>query len=1020
MGANTQLRPVVSRPAVRPARLPMPTAAALLEASENLCEAPDLDAVVTTARALLGALVPSAVLERNTQGRAIKSAGGVLCFRLQINLSEDEALTVTAPNNCDGEVLLRAAVGLIEARISALDQRTALAESVEQLGRAERLQHALYAIADQASAANADITTMFQALHQIVGTLMYAENFYIALYDAHQDSVRFPYFADTLDPDPPPPTSDLPMAEILHGPTWYVIRNGKPLMGSWEAIATQVDGPYLPTGPRSLDWLGAPLMHGNEVAGCVVLQSYDETHRYDEQDKTLLIFVAQHIQTALERRLAHAELERRVEERTLALRTANDVLQREVLERQRGEQLQAALFRIAELASTTDSIDAFYAAVHGVVGGLINARNFYIALLSEDGTELNFPYSVDEQGGKFESRKLGNGLTEYVMRRGTALLANAADVAKLRAGSAVAPTGPNAECWLGVPLVCADRTVGALAVQSYSPEHIYTRHDQELLTFVSYHIANALERIRAKDSLQRAYAELENRVEERTRDLRSEIAERKRIEEQLKYDTLHDSLTGLPNRTLLMQRLEHALARYHADPGQGFTVLFMDLDRFKVINDSVGHLVGDDLLREVGRRIRGCLKSSDVVARLGGDEFSVLLEGVHDAACARQIAERIISALNAPFRLVGKDLFTSTSVGITLAAQHYQSPDELLRDADSAMYRAKVGGRHRYVVFDDDMRKEAVSLLEVESDLRRGLTRHEFVPYYQPVVDLEHGTVIGYEALMRWRHPERGVLLPGAFLNVAEDTGISEAIDWQIFTQVCRDANALVKADDTFIAINLSPRHFSDPRLGKRLLALLDEFGVPASRLRVEVTERTLLENTAEVKQVLGELRRAGIGVALDDFGTGYSSLSYLRDYPLQVLKIDQSFVAGLNDDTESSCSAVIRAILAMAETLSINVIAEGVETPRQRDKLCGLGCRNAQGFLYAKAQPVDTWMGDAAPVFATLSATVGGSGKKTDDQTLAACAANDRKPLISPEASPPLRCIAVPHESDARGEAAE
>ena len=957
-------------PRAVPAGRPAPSATALLQASGNLWAAPDLDSVVATASALLIALVPGVAVERRDR-RELQPAAHDHRSPLQITLSRREVLVVTPPLGHDDTALLDAAAELIAARVDALDQRTALAESVEQLGKSERLQRALYAIADQASTAGTDLTSMFRALHEIVASLMYAENFYIVLHDAKRDTVRFPYYADTVDQELPFPETEFPMAEFNRGPTWYVIHDGKPLMGSLEAMDQQVDGPFDLAGAACEDWLGVPLLHGDEVVGCVVVQSYDKVHHYDEQDKTLLIYVAQHIQTALERRLAHAELERRVEERTVALSEANDVLQQEVLERQRGERLQAALFRIAELASSTDSIDEFYVAVHRVVGDLLNARNFYIALVSEDGAELSFPYRVDEHDHNPQPRKLGSGMTEYVLRKGTAVLADVAEIDRLRATREVIQHGTDSVCWLGVPLVCAEHTAGVLVVQSYSPEYHYNLRDQELLTFVSYHIANALERIRAKDSLRRAYAQLENRVDERTRalalanrDLRSQITERERIEARLKYETLHDSLTGLPNRTLLMQRLEHALTRYHADPEQSFAVLFMDLDRFKVINDSVGHLVGDDLLLQVGSRIRDCLKSEDVVARLGGDEFAVLLEGVHDATRACQIAERIINDLNAPFRLAAKELFTSTSVGIALAAPHYRNPDELLRDADSAMYRAKAAGRHRFAVFDDDLRKEAVSLLEVENDLRRGLTRNEFVPYYQPVVDIENGDVVGYEALMRWRHPQRGVLLPGAFLNVAEDTGTSETIDWQIFTQVCRDANALAGSNDAFVAINLSARHFNNPRFDQRLLGLLAEYNVPASRLRVEVTERALLENTPAVKCILQVFRDAGISISLDDFGTGYSSLSYLHQYPLQTLKIDRSFVANLSEGEEGSSDAVIRAILAMAETLSIDVIAEGVETPLQRDMLRKLGCRHVQGFLYAKAQPVDTWIGDAAPGF--------------------------------------------------------
>ncbi|HEU0276871.1 MAG TPA: EAL domain-containing protein [Rhodanobacteraceae bacterium] len=960
----------------------VPAAAASLRATGELWAAGDIDGIVGAARHLLETLVPGAGLQRSGRKETVDVAEAA-DYRRWIQLTEREVLVITAsPDRREEQSLLDSATALIDARIQALNKQSALTDSVEQLGRAERLQRALYAIADQASDTGGSLTEMFKALHAIVGTLTYAENFFIALYDTKQDTVRFPYFADNADHVPTFASSiegetqagaeqTWRMDDIAYGPTWYVIHDGKPLMGSLAAMGEQVAGPFHVSGSACEDWLGVPLLHGGKPAGCVVVQSYDAAHHYNEQDRTLLIYVAQHIQTALERRLAHAELEHRVEERTEALREANRVLQQQVLERQRGERLQAALFRIAELASTTDRLDNFYTAIHRVVGGLLYARNFYIALLSEDGTQLTFPYSVDERDVDRPPRTLTNGLTEYVLRNGTALLANAPEIARLRATGDVAQQGQDSVCWLGVPLVCADHTAGALAVQSYSPEHRYTLRDQELLTFVSYHIANALERVRAAESLRRAYSHLEHRVGERTRalalanrDLRAQIAERERIEARLKYETLHDSLTGLPNRTLLLQRLERALERYRTDPANGFAVLFMDLDRFKVINDSVGHLVGDDLLFQAGNRIRACLKSEDMVARLGGDEFGVLLEGVRDTSRACRIAERIINDLNAPFRLASKELFTSTSVGITLAAPHYKHPDELLRDADSAMYRAKSEGRHRYALFDEGLRRDAVSLLEVENDLRRGLTRDEFVPYYQPVVDIETGKVIGYEALMRWRHPQRGVLLPGEFLSVAEDTGTSETIDWQIFTQVCRDANALAGSNDAFVAINLSARHFSNPELDQRLLGLLAEYAVSASRFRVEVTERALLENTPAVKRTLGIFRRAGISISLDDFGTGYSSLSYLHQYPLQTLKVDQSFVASLGEHDEGNSSAVVRAILAMATTLSMQAIAEGVETVAQRDLLRTMGCRYVQGFLYSKAQPVDAWIGSTAPSF--------------------------------------------------------
>ncbi|HET7161350.1 MAG TPA: GAF domain-containing protein, partial [Rhodanobacteraceae bacterium] len=484
-------------------------AIALLQANGKLLAAADLDAVVGAARELLGALVPGVEIRRCTRGVGTRVTAGAFGQQLQISLSRRDFLLVTAPGDRTEAALLKAAANLIEARIEALGKQSVMAESVEHLGRSERLQRALYAIADQASSAGDDLTTMFQTLHSIVGSLMYAENFYIALYDATRDSVRFAYYSDVADPNIPNPHDEMSMTEILHGATWYVLHEGRPLMGAAESMRRSVAGPFRMVGAVCKDWLGVPLLHGTDVVGCVVVQSYDDAHHYSEQDKTLLIYVAQHIQTALERRLAHAELEHRVSARTAEL-------QQQVLERQRGERLQAALFRIAELASTTDSIEDFYANVHRVVGDLLYARNFYIALRSGDGTELTFPYLVDERDGTNPPRKFANGLTEYVMRRGKALLADSAELSRLHAAGEVVQHGPDSEYWLGVPLVCSERTVGVLVVQSYSPDRRYTSRDQELLTFVSYHIANALERIRATESLRCAHAELEHRVNERT------------------------------------------------------------------------------------------------------------------------------------------------------------------------------------------------------------------------------------------------------------------------------------------------------------------------------------------------------------------------------------------------------------------------------------------------------------------------------------------------------------------------
>ncbi|WP_329741554.1 EAL domain-containing protein [Dyella sp. A6] len=837
-----------------------------------------------------------------------------------------------------------------------------LYEAISRLALAERLQRALYAIAEQAASSHS-MPEMMRALHNIVASLMYAENFFVVLQDPMTGAVRFPYYVDTLDQHPPGAEQDIPFEDIRYSLSWNLLEGGQPIMGSMQELKRQFHGRFKLIGPACEHCLAVPLRRNDRVAGGIVIQSYRTDTRYNQQDMELLGYVAQHVQTALERREAQSDLEHRVADRTAALRAANRVLRQQVLQRQRGEQLQAALFRIAELASTPENREDFYAAMHSVIGSLLYARNFYIALYDSKEQQITFPYSVDEIDTDRMPRKPGRGATEYVMRHGKPLLADRETFDRLAEDGECVQTGARSVCWLGVPLVWDNQVKGALVVQSYSPEHVYDERDQELLTFVGYHVANALQRKHIADSLKQAYAGLERRVTERTRalalanrDLREQIAERERVERRLKYETLHDSLTGLPNRTFLLQRMEHALQKYLKDSAALFAVLFIDLDRFKVINDSVGHLVGDDLLFQVGGRIRACLKTRDVVARLGGDEFAVLLGNVDSQATAVQVAERIISELQMPFRLGAKEVFTSASVGIAIAGPHYQRPEELLRDADSAMYRAKDAGRHCTAVFDDRLRYEALSLLEMEGDLRRGLNRREFVPFYQPVVTLEDGRTVGYEALLRWRHPERGLLTPGDFLAVAEESGSAESIDWQIFEQVCVHARSLA-SEQTFISFNVSGRHFRSPDLDRRLLDLFKAHQVSPSHLRIEVTEHTLLENPAQVRRILGNLRAHGVGIALDDFGTGYSSLSYLHQYPIQTLKIDRSFIVEMEHE---GGIAVVRAIQVLADSLGMQVIAEGIEEEQQREALLQIGSRYGQGFLFSVPRAAEDWIGRA------------------------------------------------------------
>jgi diguanylate cyclase (GGDEF)-like protein len=874
------------------------------------------------------------------EGWAIDDARGRLACRIQ-RVEGRYALGLLVDGGHASREAIAEHVELLAPLAAAIFEKTLLTDSMRQLAHSEQLQSALFTIADMASS-DMDLDDMLREMHGIVGRFMYAENFYIALYHEAIDALRFIYLKDTIDPLARDSDELVPMSAMEGGLTWNLIRERRPLMGSIPHIRAQLSGPSRDYGTECFDWLGVPVLFGDRVRGALVVQSYVERPRYTQADQALLAYVGSHILNAVDRKLAQEELERRVEERTQEL--------------QRSVRVQQTLYRIAELSHTATNLDEFYAAVHRIVGEFLDARNFYIATLSEDGEHLHFPYYVDQFLSHGTSRRLGRGISEYVIRQGRPCLFDSADPAsharlrELEASGEIVSFGPDSDAWLGVPLLLGERVMGLLAVQSYTPGVGYTERDRELLTFISYQVANGLERQRAAAELKHAYADLERRVAERTVELSEQIEVREQIELRLKHQVLHDSLTGLPNRAYLRDQLVRALAHGGRDPGYRFAVLFMDLDRFKVINDSVGHLVGDALLKEVARRFGACVRSGrDMVARLGGDEFAILMD-LDTPDGAMRMAQRVIEALREPVRVEGKELFTGASVGIAMSSPAYTSPEDLLRDADIAMYRAKAAGRHRFEVFDEQLHEQALQLLETEGDLRRGVRRREFVPYFQPIVRLVDGSVVGYEALMRWKHPDRGVLPPAAFLHVAEASGNMEALDWQVFEQSMRLIPQLLEPGQ-YINLNFSPRHFRTPDLDGRFLALIEQTRVSPSQVRIEITEGALLENPEQVGRVFQRLQEQGVHVALDDFGTGYSSLSYLHRFRMQTLKIDRSFVGDLRPAEEGGSVAVVRAILALSRSQRMEAVAEGIETESQRQALLDLGCELGQGYLFARPE---------------------------------------------------------------------
>jgi diguanylate cyclase (GGDEF)-like protein len=427
-----------------------------------------------------------------------------------------------------------------------------------------------------------------------------------------------------------------------------------------------------------------------------------------------------------------------------------------------------------------------------------------------------------------------------------------------------------------------------------------------------------------------------------------DITERKRLEEVMSFHALHDQLTGLPNRRLFKDHLELALAQ-SARRGERVGVMFLDLDRFKLVNDTYGHLEGDELLRNCAQRIRDCVRAGDTVSRQGGDEFTVLLPGLKGASDALVIADKIAAELRRPFLVGGREFFTTASVGIAVHPDDGDTAETLLRNADTAMYDVKARGKNAARIFSAEMRAARLPRLELERDLRRALPNGEFVLHFQPQFSLRQGRMIGAEALIRWQHPQHGLMQPGTFIDLAEDAGLMGPISDWVIEEACRQLSVWHAGGhrELRVAVNLSPHEFSKPDLVARVAAVVARYGLPRDVLEIEITENVLLQDVPDVVDKLKELRARGIRISIDDFGTRYSSLNYLRSFPINTIKIDQSFIRDIESD--ESVSPIITAIVGIAKGFNLDLVAEGVENDTQRRVLERLGCDEMQGYLFAR-----------------------------------------------------------------------
>ncbi|MGK0502977.1 MAG: diguanylate cyclase (GGDEF)-like protein [Alteromonadaceae bacterium] len=830
--------------------------------------------------------------------------------------------------------------------------------------RAERVQKALFDISELASSVS-HLNRLYTAIHEIIADFMNADNFFVAFYEQDSQIVDFAYFVDEFDEQT---VKQLPADSLMDGMTGFILRTGQHLFykRAEEEVFAEDHGIKL-VGSQPFELLGVPLKRGSQVIGAMVVQTYDEGVHYTQEDLEVLLFVSQHIVTTVDRVKNRELTERTIRERTRQLRKINDDLQEEILERQKVESLQQALFEISELAANLEGdMSVFYSSLHEILARLISAPNCFISIIDESKQMLEFPYFSDMESEDVEARPMGLGLTEFVLRTGQAELINPPRVLELaEAGEidvSIAQTMLNsANSWLGSPLVVDGEVFGVIAVQTYGKHAKYTARDLELLRFVSHHIAVTMERKRSTEEIHRHNSELELRVAARTAELdrankylKQQIEERKEIELKLIHDAHHDSLTDLPNRSMFTSRLELAVASKQRYTENYFAVLFIDLDRFKVINDTLGHHAGDEFLVEVARRIALCIRGHDLLARLGGDEFVVLLDNFEDLTDVQEVASRIINSISEPFLLDGREMYSGASIGIANLESYYRSADEVLRDADAAMYQAKTLGRGRFVMFDKSMRDRLIEELELENEFRRALRDEEFEYFLQPVIDLRDNTTLYNEMYVRWCHPTFGKIAREQFRQVAEQSGLTLDLDLFQLRKACELlAHAKATGEDKGrIAVNVSIIHLLQASMVNKMISLIDEYKISPHDLVFEFDENDLNRRSQFILPAIKKLKRAGVTLVLDNFGSGLASLSYLFAYPFEFIKIDHRFVRSLPRSQRNL--KLIQSVMLISEHLKFKVIAEGVDSPAQLNALTDIECNYAQGKVLTRATVLD------------------------------------------------------------------
>lgn len=828
--------------------------------------------------------------------------------------------------------------------------------------RAEIVQNALLELSHIATQVPS-LEEFYLGVHHHLKKLISADNFFIATLDINTNTISVPFFADEKDAHPAQLYPEQSLSTLLQqGLTGYVFRTGKTLLCDESKVEELVEAQEIVNlGSPCHLWLGVPIKHEGIVTAVLVVQTYDTNVSYGDIEVELMTFICHHIAGVMERLKHQEQLEQAIQQRTKELSQAYDKLKQEVYERRRAERLQKSLFEIAELASSSSDNPEFYAQLHNVIRHLIPANNCYIALLNEQGTHLTFPFYVSQLGNQHPgTRPLQDGLTEYVLKHKRPLLLDQNDIHGLIASKEIYAKAPalnhtqTMHQWIGIPLFIHDVVRGALTIYSFSMTQNYQTKDLELLTFVSQHIGAAIEKKLAAESLRRSYEELEEKVAARTtalaelnKDLEKEIRQRRNMEAKLVHDAKHDALTGLPNRAMFMERLNQAIKHVRRHSLEQFALLFIDLDRFKQINDTMGHLEGDRFLIETATRLRGCIRSNDTLARLGGDEFVILLDTINGINDARDVAERVIQKVSQSYKLGTIEFHSGASIGITISGNKLDTSESMLRNADTAMYQAKANGKGCYVIFDDSASQQKIQDIAFENDFKQALQAEELQLNLLPIVDLQTLQPHAFECRLIWEHPVWGSIPHEVLSQLAEQANLMVELDKYAINLLNKHYHQLVVShgDNLDLHLMLSSQHLKHKHVLRGLKNALKQTQLPLPQLWLFFNEKALVQETENHISGFELLNKQGVNLGISHYGSGHSALNSLLFLPVKGLKLDANITKQLQDEQHIK---LMSAYQKAASTLNLQTFVDGLHHPEQINIFNALGYRFGQGSAIA------------------------------------------------------------------------